>query len=184
VAAYTVMNQASYTYEDYKGFPDDLRCEIINGQISDMTPAPSLRHQEIVLKLGRLLGDYLDTREHPCRVYIAPADVILAEDDVVQPDVFIVCDQSKIRKEGLFGAPDVVFEVLSPATAKKDRSKKSKLYRRFGVLEYFLVDPDIELVEKYVFPQGRIGFIESYEGDETFSIDTVGLELTAKDLFA
>ncbi len=184
MATYPITNQGSYTYEDYKGFPDDFRCEIIDGQIYDMTPAPSIRHQEIVLKLGRLLGDYLDTKKHACRVYIAPADVILAEDEVVQPDVFIVCDPSKLRKEGLFGVPDVVFEVLSPTTVKKDRSKKMKLYRRFGVLEYFLVDPENELVEKYVFPQGMVGFVESYEGDEAFSIDTIGLTSTAKHLFA
>jgi Uma2 family endonuclease len=183
MATYPAMNQTSYTYEDYKAFPDEFRCEIIGGRIYDMTPAPSLKHQEIVLKLGRLLGDYLDTREHPCRVYIAPADVILAENDVVQPDVFVVCDQSKIRKEGLFGAPAVVFEVLSPSTAKKDRGKKMKLYRRFGVLECFLIDPESELVEKYVFSQGRIEFADSYEGEEVFSIDAIGLELTAKDLF-
>ena len=176
--------KSSYTYEDYKYFPDDARCEIIDGRVYDMTPAPTMRHQEIVLKLGRLLGDCLDGGKQSCRVYIAPADVVLAEDNVVQPDVFIVCDQSKIRKEGLFGAPDVVFEVLSPATAKKDRGKKMKLYRRFGVLEYFLVDPEDELIEKYVFHQGRIGFVESYEGEEACSVDTIGLELTAKDLFA
>ena len=183
MATHPLTNQGSYTYEDYKGFPDDLRCEIIDGQVYDMTPAPSMRHQEIVLNLGHLLRDYLDTRKHSCRVYIAPADVILAEDNVVQPDVFIVCDQSKIRKEGLFGAPDVVFEVLSPTTGKKDRNKKMKLYRKFGVLEYFLVDPENELVDKYAFSQSRIGVVDSYEGDEVFSIDAIGLELGAKDLF-
>jgi len=183
MATHPLANQASYTYEDYKGFPDGFRCEIIDGEVHDMTPAPSMRHQEIVLKLGRVLGGHLDTQEHHCRVYIAPADVILAEGDVVQPDVFIVCDQSKVHKEGLFGAPDVVFEVLSAATAKKDRSRKMKLYRRFGVLEYFLVDPDNELMEKYVFAGGKTDFVETYEGDEAFSIDTIGLELTAKDLF-
>jgi Uma2 family endonuclease len=184
MAAYPLTDQAAYTYEDYKGFPDDFRCEIIDGQVFDMTPAPSMRHQEIVLKLGRILADHLDTQAHHCRVYIAPADVILAERDVVQPDVFIVCDQSKIRKEGLFGVPDVVFEVLSAATAKNDRGRKMKLYRRFGVLEYFLVDPDNELLEKYTFSGGKISFAEIYEGDEIFSIGTVGLELTAKELFA
>ncbi len=183
MTGYRIQSQASYTYEDYKSFPDDIRCEIIDGQIHDMTPAPSMRHQEIVLKLGRLLADHLDAKQHTCRAYIAPADVILAENNVVQPDVFVVCDQSKIGKEGLFGAPDVVFEVLSPTTSKKDRSKKMKLYRRFGVLEYFLVDSESELVEKYVFPQGMIGFVESYEGDEIFSVDAIGLELTTKDLF-
>ncbi len=184
MATHPVMDQTSYTYEDYKGFPDDLRCEIINGQVYDMTPAPSTKHQRSAGKIYRLVGNYLEGKAHHCQFFIAPTDVVLADDQVVQPDVFLVCDEKKIQDKAIFGAPDVVFEVLSPATGKKDRSKKMKLYRRFGVLEYFLVDPDNELVEKYVFTQGQIGFVESYEGDEAFSIDTIGLELTAKDLFA
>ncbi len=179
-----LTNQASYTYEDYKEFPDHFRCEIINGQVYDMTPAPSTKHQKVAGKIYRLAGNYLEGKAHHCQFFIAPTDVVLADDQVVQPDVFLVCDEKKIRDKAIFGAPDVVFEVLSAATGKKDRSKKMKLYRRFGVLEYFLVDPENELVEKYVFSQGRIGFVESYEGNETFSIDTIGLELTAKDLFA
>ena len=184
MATHPVMNQTSYTYEDYKGFPDDLRCEIINGEVYDMTPAPFVKHQRVAGMIFRLVGNYLEGKGHPCQAFIAPTDVVLADDQVVQPDVFLVCDEKKIQDKAIFGAPDVVFEVLSPATGKKDRSKKMKLYRRFGVLEYFLVDPENELVEKYVFSQGQIGFVDSYEGDEAFSIDTVGLELTAKDLFA
>jgi Uma2 family endonuclease len=177
-------NRASYTYEDYLGFPDDLRCEIINGEVCDMTPAPSVKHQRVAGKIFRLTGNYLESKQHPCQSFIAPTDVVLADDQVVQPDVFLVCDENKIQDKAIFGAPDAVFEVLSAATGKKDRGKKMKLYRRFGVLEYFLVDPENELVEKYVFSQGRIGFVESCEGDEAFSIDTIGLQLTAKDLFA
>jgi Uma2 family endonuclease len=183
MATYPVINQASYTYEDYKGFPDDFRCEIINSEVYDMTPAPSVKHQRVAGKIYRLLGNYLEGKAHRCQFYIAPTDVVLADDQVVQPDVFLVCDEEKVQDKAIFGAPDVVFEVLSAATGKKDRSKKMKLYRRFGVLEYFLVDPDNELVEKYVFSQGQIGFVESYEGDEAFSIDTIALELAAKDLF-
>jgi Uma2 family endonuclease len=176
-------NRASYTYEDYQDFPDDLRCEIINGEVYDMTPAPSVKHQRVAGEIFRLTGNYLVSKQHPCQSFIAPTDVVLADDQVVQPDVFLVCDEKKIQDKAIFGAPDVVFEVLSTATGKKDRGKKMKLYRRFGVLEYFLVDPENELVEKYVFSQGRIGFMESCEGDETFSIDTIGFKLTAKDLF-
>ena len=116
-------------------------------------------------------------------MFVSPTDVVLADDQVVQPDVFIVCDNAKIRDDAIFGAPDVIFEVLSPATSKKDRNKKMKLYRRFGVSEYFLVDPDTELVEKYLFIQERIGFAESYDGDEVFLVDAIGQELMAKDLF-
>jgi len=183
MAAYRVANRSSYTYEDYKGFPDDLRCEIINGEVYDMTPAPSVKHQRVAGEVFRLVVNYLKDKGHSCQAFIAPTDVVLADDQVVQPDIFLVCDEKKIQDKAIFGAPDVVFEILSAATGKKDRNKKMKLYRRFGVLEYFLVDPENELVDKYVFSQGRIGIVESYEGDEAFFIDTIGLELTPKDLF-
>lgn len=184
MVSHPLKNQELYTYEDYRSFSDDFRCEIINGQIYDMTPAPSVKHQRTTGKIYRLVGNYLEGKAHHCQVFIAPTDVVLAEDQVVQPDVFLVCDGKKIQDQAVFCAPDVVFEILSPSTWKKDRNKKMKVYRRFGVLEYFLVDPESELVEKYVFSQDRIGFAESYEGDEVFSIDAVGLELKAKDLFA
>ena len=184
MATYPAAERAPYSYEDYKNFPDDFRCEILDGQVYDMTPAPSVRHQRVVGEVFRLVVNYLKGREQHCQSFIAPTDVVLADDQVVQPDVFLVCDEKKIRDQAIFGAPDVVFEVLSAATEKKDRSKKMKLYRRFGVLEYFLVDPENELVQKYVFSAGQTGFAEIYEGDEAFSIDAIGLELTAKDLFA
>lgn len=183
MAAYPVTSRASYTYDDYKGFREDFRCEILDGQVYDMTPAPSTKHQKVAGKLYRLVGNHLEEKAHRCRSFIAPTDVVLAENQVVQPDVFVVCDEEKVQEKAVFGAPDVVFEVLSPGSAKKDRGRKMKLYRRFGVLEYFLVSPEDELVEKYVFSQGRIGFAESYEGEEVFSVDTIGLELTAKNLF-
>ena len=180
MASHPLANQASYTYEDYKSFPDDFRCEIINGQVYDMPPAPSIKHQRVVGEIFRLIGNHLKDNGHPCQSFIAPTDVVLADEHVVQPDVFLVCDEKKIHEKAIFGAPDVVFEVLSAATGKKDRGK---IYRRFGVMEYFLADPENELVEKYVFSKGQIGFAETYEGDEAFSIDTIALELTAQDLF-
>lgn len=102
---------------------------------------------------------------------------------MVQPDIFIVCDRSKIEKHALVGAPDVVFEILSPSTSKKDRTKKMDLYRRFEVSEYFLVDPENELVEEFMYSEGRYWVKGFYEGDEVFSIETIGLEIAAKDLF-
>lgn len=176
-------HQALHTYEDYRNLPDDFRCEIINGEIHDMPPAPSVKHQRVAGEVFRLVVNYLKGKRHPCQAFIAPTDVVFAADQVVQPDIIVVCDSGKIQDKAVFGAPDVVFEVLSTATEKKDRNKKMKLYRKFGVLEYFLVDPDNELVDKYTFSQGQIGIVESYEGDEAFSIDTIGLELTPKVLF-
>ncbi len=183
MAGYPEPKQNSFTYEDYKHFPDELRCEIIDGRIYDMTPAPTVKHQDIAGKIYHRIMNHLEADNHHCRVFIAATDVILADDKVVQPDVFIVCDKTKIQPHAIIGTPDVIFEVLSPSTSKKDRTKKMKLYRKFGVSEYFLVDPDIEIIEKHAFSEGRIIAGDAYEGEETFSIDAIGLELTAKDLF-
>ncbi|MGC8493495.1 MAG: Uma2 family endonuclease [Syntrophobacteraceae bacterium] len=173
-----------YTYEDYRNFPDDLRCELIDGQIFDMAPAPSTNHQEIAGKIYHLARSFLESSGNNCRVFIAPVDVVLAEDQVVQPDVFLVCDRSKIHERGLFGAPDVVFEILSASTIKKDRTKKLDLYRRYGVSEYFLVDPDNEFIEKHEFLENRSEQrVHTFEGEQTLTIDTVGLEIVAKELF-
>ncbi len=183
MAGYPQAKQNSFTYEDYKHFPDELRCEIIDGLIHDMTPAPSIKHQEISIELSRLILNHLKAEGSRCRAFAAATDVILADDQIVQPDVFIVCDGTKIHPHAIIGAPDVVFEILSPSTRKKDHTKKLKLYRRFGVLEYFLVDSENQFIEKYAFSERQIGVAETYEGEDVFSIDTIGLELAAKDLF-
>jgi len=113
---------------------------------------------------------------------IAPVDVCFSEKDIVQPDVVIVCDRAKIQRRGIFGAPDVVVEVLSPGTEVKDRKQKMELYSSFGVREYFLVNPDLQFVEKHVVYEDAHRGIWVYHGKETFMIDTIGLELTAQDL--
>ena len=142
----SIPREAHYTYEDYKKFPDELRCEIIDGQVYDMTPAPSTKHQRVAGQIYHLIRNHLSAG-HPCRVYIAPTDVVLAEDQVVQPDVLVVCDPSKVAEAAIFGAPDVVFEVLSPSTEIKDRGRKMEIYEQFGVMEYYLVHIDLEFVE-------------------------------------
>ena len=173
----------SYTYDDYRSFSDELRCEIIDGQIYDMTPAPTTTHQSIVLRVGRLVDQYLESRNYPCRIYLAPVDVILSEKDVVQPDVFIVCDRSVIKKSGIFGAPDVVFEVISPSTEARDRKQKRDLFEQHGVKEYFMVHPDRKFLEKYILETGVYKKPELYEVQDTFRIDTIQLEICMKDLF-
>jgi len=176
-------NRTSYTYEDYCTFPDDLRCEIINGQVYDMTPAPSTKHQRVTGEIFRHVRNYLESIEHPCQTFISPTDVVLADDQVVQPDVFLVCDEKKIQDKAIFGVPEVVFEVISPFTEVKDRREKMEVYEDYGVVEYFLVHPEQEYIEKYVLDAGGYRRTGLYKEDDTFSIDTIELSLTAKDLF-
>ncbi len=94
-----------FTWDDYLTWPDDERWEIIDGVTYNMTPAPSVRHQNITGKLYSQLEQKL--RDKTCRPFIAPVDVILSEYDIVQPDVFVVCDKNKITEANIKGAPDL-----------------------------------------------------------------------------
>ncbi len=128
-----------YTWSDYRNWSEEDRWEIIDGTAYAMSPAPSTRHQTVVLRLSSRLEQALAGK--PCRAFIAPTDVRLSDTDVVQPDILVVCDAAKITPTHVEGAPDVVMEILSPATATKDLRQKRTLYERTGVREYVVVDP-------------------------------------------
>ena len=153
-----------YTYGDYLTWPDDVRYELIDGVAYMMTPAPTLDHQDIAGEIYYQLRQQLDGK--PCRPYIAPVDVRLPKDDepdeaidtVVQPDVIVVCDERKLDRRGVRGAPDLVVEVLSPSTAYHDHKRKREVYERAGVKEYWLVDPVERMIHIYrLDDQGRYG---------------------------
>ena len=138
------------TYDDFVLFPDDgQRHELIDG-VHYVTPSPARKHQAIVWNLTVLVGNYL--LEHPAgRAFSAPFDVVFSEFDVVEPDLLFV---SSARHEVLTakhvrGAPDLVVEIGSPATRKRDETIKRRLYERFGVSEYWVIDPDKESVYVY-----------------------------------
>ena len=136
-----------YTWNDYLTWPNEERWEIIDGVAYNMTPAPSVRHQNITGKLYSQLEQKLKNKA--CKPFIAPTDVILSEYDIVQPDVFVVCDKNKITESNIKGAPDLVVEILSPATALKDLREKKNLYEKSGVKEYIVIDPLEEYVERF-----------------------------------
>lgn len=137
-----------YTYHDYLTWPDDERWELIDGVPYTMSPSPTFRYQQAVFHLSRLLGNALMGKH--CVAGCAPMDVILSECDIVQPDLFIVCDHRKIANDGIHGSPDVIFEVLSPSTERKDRLEKKRLYEKYDVKEYILVNVDGRFVESYL----------------------------------
>ncbi len=136
-----------FNYRDYCLLPEDKRYELIDGELH-MAPAPGTRHQRCLLKLARLLAAQIE----PARlgeVFIAPFDVILSDEDVVQPDLLFVTRERQgiISERGCEGPPDLVVEVLSPSTHQRDRELKAKLYAQYGVREYWLVDPDTRSIE-------------------------------------
>ena len=135
--------QGEFTVADYYDLPDDIRVELIDGVFYDMA-APTVVHQMISLKIGAMLEEYVEARNGNCSVFVAPLDVQLDRDDktMVQPDVLVVCDESKVRMDVVSGAPDLVVEVLSASTRKKDTGLKLSKYKNAGVREYWVVDPD------------------------------------------
>ncbi|WP_295384314.1 Uma2 family endonuclease [uncultured Thiodictyon sp.] len=128
-----------FTWSDYRSWPDDQRWELIDGVAYAMSPAPSIKHQDVVLRLSSRIEQQL--RGKPCRPFVAPTDVKLSESDVVQPDILVVCDPGKITPSHIEGAPDLIVEVLSPGTSARDLRDKKALYERAGVREYLVVDP-------------------------------------------
>ncbi len=157
-----------YTYGDYQTWPEDTRYELIDGVAYAMT-GPNRRHQELVGNLFLQLANALEG--HPCRVYIAPFDVRLPKtgeaddeiDTVVQPDLSVFCDRSKLDDKGARGAPDWVIEVLSPATAGHDQIVKRRAYERAGVREYWLVHPTDRVVTVYWLIDGAYGRPDVFE---------------------
>ena len=137
--------EKKYTYADYVTWPDDERWELIAGEAYDMSPAPATGHQKIVGNFYGILRNKLAGRT--CTPFIAPTDVVFSKYDVVQPDVFVVCEQKKITEANIQGNPDVIIEVRSPSTALKDMREKKALYEKFGVKEYIIIDPIGQYIE-------------------------------------
>ena len=144
--------QGTYTLEDYLALPEDQRVELIDGVIYDMG-APTSFHQLIGGEVYRQISNYIHDHKGPCVPFIAPTDVQLDCDNrtIVQPDVMVVCDRSRINRSRIFGAPDFVLEVFSPSTRNKDIFVKGQKYMRAGVREYWMVDPMKKTVVTYHF---------------------------------
>ena len=171
-----------FTYSDYKTWSDGERWEIIAGEAYAMTPAPSLKHQKILGNLHfKFAGFFLGK---VCSVFIAPTDVVFDDENVVQPDLLVVCDKNKMTDANVKGAPDLIIEVLSPTTSLKDKREKKALYERFGVREYLLVYPEDALVERYFLADGKYRQPDILNWDEKLSSAIFPeLELSLREVF-
>ncbi|KNY27582.1 Uma2 family endonuclease [Pseudobacteroides cellulosolvens] len=171
------QEEGKYSYADYLTWPDEERWEIIDG-IAYMQAAPSPAHQLISGELYRQFANYLQGK--PCKVYPAPFCVRLTKGDennnedinkVVEPDITVVCDKSKIDERGCNGAPDMIIEVMSPSSIKKDRVIKFNKYEKAGVREYWIVEPDVKIVSAFILQEsGRYGRPEIYTEDEKIEV--------------
>jgi len=181
-----LKQRIKFTYDDYKTLPESetLRYELLDGELV-MVPSPSIRHQRVSRNLFGILNAYLRESE-PGEVLYAPCDVYLGINDVVQPDiVYISKERSQIiGEEEIQGAPDLVVEILSPSSAPRDRVYKRTLYARYGVREYWLIDPQAKTVE--VLRLGERGFrkIGLYGEGKSFTSPLFpGLEISVADIF-
>lgn len=150
-----------------------------------MAPAPNLFHQTIVGKIHQLLANFIDRRPVG-RVFIAPCDVYLSEHDVVQPDVLFVATANLgiLAEDGVHGAPDLVIEVLSPATAQLDKKSKRRIYARAGAKELWLVDPLLLQIQIYDFARDTAKPTQLVEEHETFATALLpGLTISAAEIF-
>ena len=141
-----------YTLEDYLKIPDDFRAELIDGVLFDMA-APSFWHQYLLTKLSSRFDAFITKNKGSCLPLISPCDVQLNCDDktVVQPDFMVLCDRRKLKYPRVFGAPDLVVEILSPSDWAKDIHVKTVKYKNAGVREYWIVDPDHREAAVYCF---------------------------------
>ena len=181
--------EQKYSYADYLTWDESERCEIIDG-VPYMQAAPSRVHQEISMELSTQFHTYLKGKT--CRVFAAPFCVRLDLEkndydvkNVVEPDITIVCDSSKLDERGCKGSPTMIVEILSPSTGKKDRVDKFNKYEKAGVLEYWVVEPDQKIVSVFLLQSnGRYGRPEMYTEEDKIKVLILSdLEIDLKPVF-
>lgn len=177
--------EKAFTYQDYLELPDDGNLyEIINGELI-MTPAPVPKHQLIHRKIQNRLTNFVEENRLGEILY-APCDVLLSETNLVQPDIFFIAKANRkiIGEKNIQGIPDLIIEILSPTTAYYDLIEKKELYEKFGVKEYWIVDPKKKWIEIYTLEERKYKLHQ--RGEKTDKINSrllKGFELGLKKIF-
>jgi Uma2 family endonuclease len=176
-----------YTYADYLSWDEDVRAEIIDGEAFMMAP-PLRQHQGISGNLFYWLRNFLEGK--PCRVYAAPFGVRLfpekdgSDDTVVEPDIVVVCDRSKLDDRGCNGPPDLIIEILSPSTAQKDMLVKFRKYLQAGVREYWIVDGEAKTIHVCILQDDQYR-VSVYDESRTVPVSVLpGCEVKLTAVFA
>ena len=177
-----LLKNDQYTSEDYWNLPEGTRAELIDGKFYDMAP-PSRIHQEISGQIYKTITNYIDARRGSCKVYAAPFAVNLDADDRdwVEPDISVICDPNKLTDRGCSGAPDLIFEIVSPSSRRMDYNRKNTLYSDAGVREYWIVDPAKERVTVYHYEDDAAPVIYPFAQDIPVGIYP-GLTIKINDL--
>jgi Uma2 family endonuclease len=184
----TAKPSVKLTYDDFVQFPNDRqRHELIDGA-HYVTPSPSTRHQQILGRLHLAIGNWLDAQPIG-QLFCAPLDVVLSHFDVVEPDLLYVSNERAaevLTTAHAAGAPDLVIEIGSPGTRRRDQTIKRRLYQRFGVTEYWFVDPASDAIRVYQRMGGRFDAVIELSSDHDDALTTrlfPGLQLSLKMLF-
>lgn len=178
-----------YAYSDYLTWRLQERVELIKGKIFKMTPAPSLSHQQVSGAIYREVSNFLKNKA--CQAFTAPFDVRLPKKGekeiytVVQPDITIVCDESKLDERGCLGAPDLVVEIVSPSSVDKDLHEKYEQYQEAGVKEYWIVFPGEGVISVFILnEEGKYAPVKPYSFmDIIHSTAVPGLKIAVTDVF-
>jgi len=181
-----VTVKKKYTYKDYLTMSDDKRYELIGGELIMMTPSPVPYHQWISKNIEYEIERFV-REKNLGRVFDAPCDVYLDDENVVQPDILFISRERThiIGKNNIQSAPDLAIEILSESSAYTDMMKKKRLYAKFGVKEYWIVDPNGKTIEIYRLKEGVFILAKSFsENDELESPLLPGLKIRLSPVFA
>lgn len=169
--------ERKYTYADYLTWPEGERWEIIDG-VPYMQAAPTWQHQAISVELTSQINTYLKGK--PCRVFAAPFDLCIPDYNekdeeisniISQPDIVVVCDESKLRKTGYFGIPTLIIEISSPSTIRIDKVLKFNKFEKAGVKEYWIVEPEGKFISVFTLQENkRYGRPEIYTDEDTIQV--------------
>jgi len=182
-----------YTFADYLTWIDDKRRELIDGFVKLMSPAPNSLHQITEINLASEIQQFLKKKQ--CKVFVAPFDVRLPKNGetdgdkiytVVQPDICIVCDISKIDKRGCLGVPDLIIEIVSPSNLRHDIETKFQLYQKHGVREYWVVFPKEKIINVFIInQQGKYELVGMFAEDAIVPVNIFNgeLQIDLKDIF-
>lgn len=181
----TTVKEKRHDIRDYKLLPEGAPYQLIEGELI-MTPAPNPRHQIISGNIFKSLSRFIDEK-HKGMALFSPIDVYLGQENAYQPDLVFISKQRQeiIKEDGIYGAPDLIVEILSPSTAYYDLKKKYKAYESHGVKEYWIVDPEIKGIEIFSLKtEGRFELIHNAsESGSVRSIILDGLEITIDEVF-
>ncbi len=182
---------AEYTVQDYLSWNFDEMVELIRGKVFRMSPGPRTKHQGISMYLSVKIFQILEGKS--CKVYHAPFDVYLPikhpktgkPNTVVQPDITVICDPDKIKEHGCVGSPDMVVEIISPSTRKKDIQIKHELYEECGINTYWLVFPKEEIIEAFELGEnGKYQRVGGFSDDDELTTNILpGLKIIVKEVF-